>query len=249
MSAFARRSKVSAARSHERSRHATSRSALSCAIFQALESRRMFANSVWAFPGADGHLLYQPQPLGDKIGDYSTSGYRGGTVLLPDVPVKATVSPVAGDDTATIQAAINQVGALALDANGFRGAVLLTPGTYEVGTMLTINKSGVVLRGSGAGNTLIHATGVGERTIIRIDGNVITLDAPITQALDLKYTDATQGGNTIYKYTASGRVSNSGVEYLGGYSDYNSAIVTSGDFTDEDHPWTFINVDGALNSW
>src|SRR4051795_1665872 len=259
------------------------------AVFQALESRRMFANSVWAFPGADGHLLYQPQPLGDKIGDYSTSGYRGGTVPLPDVSVKATVSPVAGDDTATIQAAINQVGALALDANGFRGAVLLTPGTYEVGTMLTLNKSGVVLRGSGAGNTLIHATGVGERTIIRIDGsgtrtavsnttktitdkyvpvgamtvtvanttnlavgdsviihrpstqnwindlgmnlltnpwtpgskdvdmdrtithidgNVITLDAPITQALDVKYTDASQGNNTIYAYTATGRLSN-----------------------------------------
>src|SRR4051794_757580 len=137
---------------------------------EAMESRRYFANSIYAFPGADGHMLYQPQPLGDHIQDYSTAGYKGGTVPIPDVPVKATVSPVAGDDAATIQAAINSVAAMPLDANGFRGAVYLNPGTYEVGTSINITTSGVVLRGSGASSTLIHATGTGERTIINLNG-------------------------------------------------------------------------------
>src|SRR5436190_19883241 len=75
-------------------------------VLEAIESRRYFANSIYAFPGADGHMLYQPQPLGDHIQDYSTAGYKGGTVPIPDVSAKATVSPVAGDDAATIQAAI-----------------------------------------------------------------------------------------------------------------------------------------------
>src|SRR2546430_9019340 len=76
------------------------------AVLESMEPRRLFANSIYAFPGADGHMLYQPQPLGDHIQDYSTAGYMGGTVPIPDVPIKATVSPVAGDDASTIQAAI-----------------------------------------------------------------------------------------------------------------------------------------------
>src|SRR5262249_6500996 len=141
------------------------------AILQALEPRRLFANSIYAFPGADGHMLYQPQPLGDHIEDYSTAGFMGGTVQIPDVPINATVSPVAGDDAANIQAAINAVSALPLDANGFRGAVYLNPGTYEVGTSISITSSGVVLRGAGPTLSLIHATGTGQRTIVRLDGS------------------------------------------------------------------------------
>src|SRR5947207_11748274 len=108
------------------------------AIVEAIEPRRLFANSIYAFPGGDGHMLYQPQPLGDHIQDYSTAGYMGGTVPIPDVPIKATVSPVAGDDASTIQAAINSVAALPLDPNGLRGAVYLNPGTYEIGTSISI---------------------------------------------------------------------------------------------------------------
>src|SRR3954451_5050787 len=70
-------------------------------VLEAIEPRRYFANSIYAFPGADGHMLYQPQPLGDHIEDFSTAGYKGGTVPIPDVPVKVTVNPVAGDDAST----------------------------------------------------------------------------------------------------------------------------------------------------
>jgi hypothetical protein len=54
-----------------------------------------------------------------------------------------------GDNSVNIQAAIDRVSALALDASGFRGAVLLKMGTYYLEKPLTIRASGVVLRGEG----------------------------------------------------------------------------------------------------
>jgi len=56
---------------------------------------------------------------------------------------------VAGDDTASIQTAINAVAAMPLGADGFRGAVLLNAGSYDINTQLTIGASGIVLRGVG----------------------------------------------------------------------------------------------------
>lgn len=55
-----------------------------------------------------------------------------------------------GDDRGTIQTAIDQVGAMPADANGTRGAILLTAGEYQLSSTLNLNKSGVVLRGEGA---------------------------------------------------------------------------------------------------
>jgi hypothetical protein len=108
------------------------------------------AKSEWVYPGADGKLVYKTTPAGDRILDFSHAGYGGGGVALPDVPVKATVSPGGGEDDSTaIQAAIDRVSLLPLE-NGFRGAVLLTPGVFNCPNTLTISTSGVVLRGSGS---------------------------------------------------------------------------------------------------
>ena len=84
-----------------------------------------------------------------------------------------TVQPIAGDDTASIQAAINQVSALPLGANGFRGAVLLDAGDYDIAGQLTIAASGVVLRGVGreSNQTVLHATGTSQRELISIAGS------------------------------------------------------------------------------
>ena len=129
------------------------------------------AQSVWAFPGGDGKLLYKPLPLGDKIGDYSNVGYMAGSAAIPDVPTQVTVSPVAGDDQTNIQNAINAVQAMPLDAGGFRGTVLLNPGTYEIPGTLNITTSGVVLRGSGQGQTILLATGTQKDTTVQLNGN------------------------------------------------------------------------------
>ena len=188
---------------------------------------------------------------------------------------------------------------MAPDAKGFRGAVLLRPGEYEIDSELRIATSGVVLRGSGNGErgTTLVATGTGRRSLIvvsgrgerheadgsrrkvsdpyvpvgarqfelehvgglhigdriaivrpstkewiaqiqmdafvgwrpesrlnwpagsrdllwdrrvtAIDGNRITIDAPITTALD-----AAIGGGVVFRYDFEGRIDHVGVEHL-----------------------------------
>src|SRR5690349_2902656 len=74
------------------------------------------ATSEWVHKGPDGKLVYKQTPAGDRIMDFSYAGYMGGGVALPTVPVKKTVKPSGtGDDTALIQAAINEVSALPLE--------------------------------------------------------------------------------------------------------------------------------------
>ncbi|HXJ73443.1 MAG TPA: glycosyl hydrolase family 28-related protein, partial [Candidatus Dormibacteraeota bacterium] len=89
----------------------------------------------------------------------STAGYHGGGVSLPEIPVKTVVHPSGGsDDTAVIQNAIDDVAALP-EQNGFRGAVLLGPGTFTCSNAIVIPTNGIVLRGSGAKRTTIQMTG------------------------------------------------------------------------------------------
>lgn len=102
-----------------------------------------------AFLGDDGKLVYVSDFRGNQILDFSNAGYMGGGVKIPNVKVKATVKPGDGDDTARIQAAIDEVSQLPVGKDGFRGAVLLKKGKYEVGGTLKIKASGVVLRGEG----------------------------------------------------------------------------------------------------
>ena len=129
--------------------------------------------SVWAFPGSTGRMIQQPDALGNRVLDFSGVGYRGGTVPISEVPVKLTISPVAGDNTVHLQNAINQVGALPLDTNGFRGALLLLPGEYPLSNTVNITASGVVLRGSGNGTngTILRATAGQQYTLINLIGS------------------------------------------------------------------------------
>src|SRR5215213_224135 len=119
------------------------------------------AESKWVSTGVSGRLIYTPDAEGDRILDFSDVGYKGrGTELIPtSIANVVTVSPIAGDDTASIQSAINAVAAMPIGANGFRGAVLLNAGDYDINTQLTIGASGVVLRGIGddLGQTVLHA--------------------------------------------------------------------------------------------
>lgn len=126
-------------------------------------------------PGADGRLTYSPYTeRGDRIPDFSWCGYRGGGVAIPLVPAKVILHPAPeGDDHARIQAALDAVAAMPLDETGFRGAVLLTRGTYRVGNQLNITKSGIVLRGEGDGEdgTVIQATARKKYHVLVITGN------------------------------------------------------------------------------
>jgi hypothetical protein len=107
-----------------------------------------------------GKLTYKPlNEQGDRIMDFSHAGYRGGGVPLPQVPVVTMLAPSGGDDTAAIQAAIDAISRRPL-VDGVRGAVLLQPGRFRSASTINIAASGVVLRGSGAGDggTVIDLT-------------------------------------------------------------------------------------------
>ena len=134
---------------------------------------------------SNGQLVYTPDALGNRIPDFSYAGYMGGEKAIPAVPVKVVVPPSNGDATLRIQSALDYVGTLPLDKNGFRGAVLLQNGTYKVEGQLRIDKSGVVLRGSGVNQTFLIGTGTDRQTLIRIVGvtnKIIDKEIQITDA-------------------------------------------------------------------
>src|SRR5262245_13770274 len=86
----------------------------------------------YVHPGSDGKLIYQEGARGDRVPDFSTCGYQGGGVVLPDAPVRVVVGPISGDNTARIQAAVDYVSQLPTDEHGLRGAVLLTSGRHLI---------------------------------------------------------------------------------------------------------------------
>jgi hypothetical protein len=299
-------------------------------------------------PGPGGRLVYAPDGKGDVIPDYSHAGYKGGGVKLPDAPVRMTLKPGGGNDAGRIQAAIDKVSALSPDKRGFRGAILLKRGRYELEKPLLIQTGGVVLRGEGqnedgtilfgkwtgnketyknffseanlviirgnegvrivensvrkivddyvpfgavsfrvggianlrAGDTILVRRYSGiewikelgldykrwegkpgsynfDRIITRIEGDTVTVDAPITIAIEAKW-----GGGDIVKYLDKGRIQNVGVENLRGISDFDTTVTTNeyGNidrtpyvaaryYSDETHYWNFISLDNACNAW
>ncbi len=292
--------------------------------------------SQWVQRGETGRLIYTPDAQGDRVMDFTGAGYMGqGSAAIPNnIQNVIVLSPVAGDDTTQIQNAINTLAAMPIGADGYRGAILLQAGTYDIYSQLNINASGIVLRGEGreGSGTILHGRTVGaegmnqrpliriegngsqsligstynmidktvpvgatsfrinsasafsvgdtirierpstqewiddigmgdpigedpawvpntmnlryERTITRIEGDRIFIDAPLANSFEQQY-----GGGTVKKYTWSGVVENVGIENLRGDSDYDSP-------TDEDHAWEFIFIGGtsltadrAMNVW
>jgi hypothetical protein len=120
-------------------------------VLLSLSTTTLAAQSHWVYPGPNGNLVYLTTSAGDRIMDFSYAGYMGGGVALPDVPVVLTVKPSGkADDIDTIQDALDRAGKLPFK-NGFRGAVLLAPGTFSCSRTIVVYANGVVLRGSGSG--------------------------------------------------------------------------------------------------
>jgi hypothetical protein len=129
------------------------------------------AESQWAYPGKSQRLLYAATPVGDRIPDFSMVGYEYGRVDIPDVMQIDFVEPGLGDDTERIQDAIDRVSRLPIGDDGFRGAVVLGAGEFQIESSLSIRSSGVVLRGTGNDRnqgTVLRATGTDDRAIINV---------------------------------------------------------------------------------
>lgn len=80
---------------------------------------------------------------------------------------------------------------------------------------------------------------VWDRVIKEIKGDVLLLDAPLSMALD-----SAMGAVTVSTYSWSNRISHCGIEQLQLQSDYDHRYPM-----DEEHAWTGISIDGAVDSW
>ena len=111
------------------------------------------AESKLVKPMTNGRLVMLPwNEKGDRIPDFSYCGYQNGGVKIPDVPTLVTLEPSgAEDESARIQAALDDLGKNLEKTPGARGALLLKKGLWKVNTTLTMSYSGVVLRGEGDG--------------------------------------------------------------------------------------------------
>jgi hypothetical protein len=165
------------------------------------------AISQWVHFNPHGKLVYQSLRRGDRIMDFSYAGYGGGGVPIPEFPVKATVSPgqPGMDDSLAIQDAIDKVSQMEIPGDP-RGAVLLSPGTFNCQTTINITASGVVLRGSEG--TIIRLSGPahlainisGKKNVTPARHTVRITDAYVPSGTDVFDVEDAQGlavGNTI----------------------------------------------------
>lgn len=314
--------------------------------------------------GQNGKLEYKSYSnKGDIIPDFSNCGYMGGGVAIPDLPIVAVVeSPSKGDDTPMIQSVINTVSKLRPDKDGFRGAILIKRGVYNISSPLKITTGGIVLRGEGnnkesgtvllatstnkynvielginakltpvisseqcitdkyvpSGSKIIHVKDAGktfkvgdnvvvhrpstaewihvigmdsiaprplkgettkesflrfrkygdntntngtkqweagskdlifERTIVSIDGDKVTLDIPLVNALQQEF-----GGAKIYKYNFPERIAQCGIENLYGMSVYDPSVKEKDKYigeynADENHANNFVFCNAIENAW
>ncbi len=80
---------------------------------------------------------------------------------------------------------------------------------------------------------------VWDRVVTAVDGNAVTLDAPITTAIEQRL-----GGGTVEEYDWPGRVSQVGVENLRCESAFDP-----NNPKDENHSWVAITMDNAQDAW
>jgi len=80
---------------------------------------------------------------------------------------------------------------------------------------------------------------VWDRLIQKVDGTLVTVDAPVTTAIETKF-----GGGRVETYSWPGRISNMGVENL----RLESAFAVDNP-KDENHSWCAITMENAANAW
>ena len=115
-------------------------------------------------------ITYTDDAKGNRILDFSYCGYKSSEQDIPNVNNQIFVPKQEGDASEIIQRAITYVSGLKPDAKGFRGAVLLDKGVYNLNKNLWIQTSGVVLRGSDKSETVLLKHGVDRSALVHIEG-------------------------------------------------------------------------------
>ncbi len=81
------------------------------------------------------------------------------------------------------------------------------------------------------------------RKVTAIQGNRIYLDAPVAQALEMRY-----GGGDLQHYSWD-RVTGCGVENLSFDCKYDGSVIYNGKETDEFHAWQAVQIKAAEHCW
>ncbi len=153
--------------------------------------------------GSLGYNLYANQGERIKVNvvpDFSTAGYKKGGVAIPNIDdIKIELTAVEGDNLSQIQAAINNVGNLTLNREGVRGVILLKAGLYNVSNTLTINKSGIILRGEGQGanGTIIKSNRTSQHNMINIHGVATSYSRSNLKKITTPYVGTGKLGFTV----------------------------------------------------
>ncbi|MEM9888381.1 MAG: peptidoglycan-binding protein [Bacteroidota bacterium] len=115
------------------------------------------------FYGAGSCLEYVSDENDNRIPDFSYAGCQLKVDGLWQNSTAKSIAPIAGDNTAHIQAAIDSIAKMPLDSNRFRAHLRLEAGIYEVSGTIRIPKTGIVLVGVGnqadSSSTVIRAVG------------------------------------------------------------------------------------------
>ena len=85
------------------------------------------------------------------------------------------------------------------------------------------------------------------REIVAIEGNTVTVEAPMVQALDKQF-----GGGSLVRYRDPGRIERVAVENLRAISEFDDSILDErreGEYADEEHAWTLVMVHHARDGW
>ncbi|HYD85463.1 MAG TPA: DUF6298 domain-containing protein, partial [Opitutus sp.] len=88
-----------------------------------------------------------------------------------------------------------------------------------------------------------------DRTLTAIEGDRITIDAPLTTAIDRAY-----GGGSIYRYDFPGRIDHVGIENLRCVSEHLNDTAPAHPLAApavnlEEHAWVCVSLDNVENAW
>ncbi|MGB0372142.1 MAG: carbohydrate-binding protein [Opitutales bacterium] len=222
----------------------SARALLLCVVSIFAQFNALAWNSSRVFHGGDGRLTYVADENSNRIVDFSHAGYRGGGVDFPNAPVVKTIDPIEGDNTEHIQNAIDEVAAMPVGANGYRGTLLLNAGNYDVENIVYIRESGIILRGRGPGSGPNATRITGTSTKQRKERGIIVIE-PLSSR---NQEEAGTRQNIVSSYIPAGCRT---------FEVEDASIYSVGDYLIIEHLATdawlnavnYGNIDGDPNQW
>lgn len=178
---------------------------------------------------------------------------ESGTVLVAAGNSRRTLIEIGGKGNRTEQASARKMVAAAFVPVGATQLTLESTAGLKVGDRVLVRRPGSpewiaalgmnVFSGWRPENRIQWAPGTRDitwdRTLTAVEGNTITLDAPITTSLD-----ASLGKSSVTPYEFAGRIAHVGLENLRCESEYDRAMPK-----DEEHAWVCVSLDRVEHAW